>query len=83
MYRTTNSLDEYRTNAWHFSEIYTEYKLPKGMKLTASVSQAFGDKKYYDRTYYDGNIADGVVSRIEDRYTNVQPTLALKLQATF
>ena len=83
MFRTDYSLVEVRRNALHFSTIYAEYKLPKGMKVRGEIRQAFRDKKYYDKTFYDGPVSDGVIERIEDRFTNVQPTLAIKLQATF
>ena len=83
MFRQDRTLYEVRTNSIHISELFVEYNIDVSMKLRFEVRNPLKDKKRYDKTFYDDDIALGVINRVDYRRSDVRPTYAIKLQATF
>jgi len=83
MFRQDRTLYEIRTNSIHISELFVEYNIDASMKLRFEVRNPLKDKKRYDKTFYDDDIALGMINRVDYRRSDVRPTYAIKLQATF
>lgn len=83
MYRSDVTLYEIRSNSIHVSEAYIEYNWTDEIKLRFEVRNPLNDKKRYDKTFYVDNISEDIVDYVEYRRSDVRPTYAIKLQATF
>ena len=83
MYRSDVALYEIRSNSIHVSEAYIEYNWTDEVKVKVEVRNPLKDKKRYDKTFYVDNISEDIIDYVEYRRSDVRPTYAIKLQATF